>query len=57
MAPLTRSASAELRAVMMAGYPSPHISATQLELYKYCGGCASAGNNIYHLNILTEWSH
>ena len=57
MATLTRSGSAELRAVMMAGYPSPHISATQLELYKYCGGCASAGNNIYHLNILTEWSH
>ena len=58
MATLTRSGSAELRAVIMAaGYPSHHISATQLELYKYCGGCASAGNNIYHLNILTEWSH
>ena len=56
MATLTRSGSSELRAVIMAGYPSHHISATQLELYKYLGGCASAGNNIYHLNILTEWS-
>ena len=56
MATLTRSGSSELRAAIMAEYPSHHISATQLELYKYLGGCASAGNNIYHLNILTEWS-